>query len=286
MVNLFDDNIFEYPIQATSSKELMAHISLLGIDVDDRKKALHAYHYPLPRDFTPSIRTQNKPSKKTVKPPVASEEIILKKPQGKQTEDLENAHHLAQQAAEKADSIDALINAFATLQSETQLQKMAEKTIFYSGQTKTDLLVIGEIPTKDDEIKASPFSGESSNSFHKLLSYLGYGKNGTHQTAFAHLLPWRPYYNNLSAEHYLIGVPFIHRLITLLNPQKIILTGGMTANIILGLKGTLISQRGNIYPFTLEGHEYNIMVSLNPSYLKRVPMARKLFWFDLLKYVT
>ena len=78
----------------------------------------------------------------------------------------------------------------------------------------------------------------------------------------------------------------MRRLLMIMQPKKIILLGALPASLLTGAKGTMMSLRGTEQEIKLQGQSCSAFVTFHPNYLLRVPIAKKFFWLDLLKYFS
>ncbi|MEM6602665.1 MAG: uracil-DNA glycosylase [Pseudomonadota bacterium] len=188
--------------------------------------------------------------------------------------------------AKEAKSLSDLLEGVRQFETGTELQRLAGQPIFYTGEEKIDILVIGDSPTREDEQNVRPFSGVAGNIMRDAFRYCFDSKTEHSQIGYANLIFWRPLTRNLSPGHYKMCLPFLRRLITLLQPKKIILAGALPAQYLLETPATLMTLRGKTQNFTLDGLEFQAFVTFHPNYLLRVPIAKKYFWFDMLRFFS
>jgi DNA polymerase len=76
----------------------------------------------------------------------------------------------------------------------------------------------------------------------------------------------------------------VERLIELVNPKLLILTGKAAAHTVLKREDGVMKLRGRRLSYTREGlpAPVNAMVMLHPAYLLRQPQHKRLAWADLL----
>ena len=104
--------------------------------------------------------------------------------------------------------------------------------------------------------------------------------------AKANLLFWRSLNPNSHSHYYPLCVPFMQRLISVMQPKKIILLGALPASLLTDAKGTMMSLRGTSQNIKAYNQSFSAFVTFHPNYLLRVPIAKKFFWLDLLKYFS
>jgi uracil-DNA glycosylase len=76
-------------------------------------------------------------------------------------------------------------------------------------------------------------------------------------------------------------LPFVERLITLVQPKLLILLG-KAAPLLLKRDETPLKLRGRRLSYERDGLSINAMVMLHPAYLLRQPLQKRLAWSDLL----
>lgn len=181
--------------------------------------------------------------------------------------------------------VDDVVKAAADYQSETVWQKLAPKSVFFDGDADADILLIGDMPSKQDEQHDKPLSGAADHIISQTMKYaLPSDKNI--KVAKCNALFWRSLNPNSHNHYYPLCVPFIKRLIHIMQPKHIILLGALPASLLTDAKGTMMSLRGTSQKIKIEGQDFPAFVTFHPNYLLRVPIAKKYFWLDLLKYFS
>ena len=133
-------------------------------------------------------------------------------------------------AAAHADSLEALKTAIAAFDG-CALRDTAGHMVFAEGNPEAGLLLIGEPPGADEDRTGHPFAGREGALLDKMLASIGLTREHMLLTP---LIPWRPPGGRpANAGEILVCLPFLHRLIALTRPTRLVLLGLQTANAIL-----------------------------------------------------
>ena len=133
-------------------------------------------------------------------------------------------------AAAQANSLEALKAAIAAFDG-CALRDTAGHLVFAEGNPEAGLIVIGEPPGADEDRTGHPFAGREGALFDKMLASIGLTREHMLLTP---LIPWRPPGGRpANAGEIAVCLPFLHRLIALTRPTRLVLLGLQTANAIL-----------------------------------------------------
>lgn len=165
--------------------------------------------------------------------------------------------------------------------NECDLKKTAKKTVFSDGNSDSNIMLIGEAPGADEDLKGLPFVGRAGQLLDKMLKSINLDRNKVYIT---NILPWRPPENRQPSTKEIIScLPFVQKHIELINPKILILLGGTAAKTLLMSDDGIMKLRGY-------WHEYNSYGLLNPiktralfhpAFLLRSPAYKKEAWEDL-----
>ena len=161
------------------------------------------------------------------------------------------------------------------------LRKGARNLVFGEGQTGCDVMIIGDVPGREDDLHGKPFLGPSGQLLDKMLGAIGLSRPSAATPSNVYLapfLPWRPPQSRRpSPAEIVMMAPFMRRHIVLAAPKTLVLMGGIACDALLG-KSNLTDLRGQWFEF--EG--IPLLPMLSPGYLLRMPSAKKSAWKDLL----
>jgi len=145
------------------------------------------------------------------------------------------------------------------------------------GDRQADLLIVGEGPGHDEDIRGEPFVGRSGQLLDRMLAAIGIGRE---QVYITNIVKCRPPNNrdpkvdeSQQCRHYLDAQ------IKQLAPRVILAVGRVSAHNLLGSNlpvGKLIKEMHQ-----LPGTEIPLKVTYHPAYLLRNPSAKAIAWQDL-----
>jgi len=164
---------------------------------------------------------------------------------------------------------------------KSSLKNTAKKLVLFDGNTKSNLMIVGEAPGQEEDEQGIPFVGKAGQLLNKMLSAIQLDRKDVYVT---NAIPWRPPQNRTPTnEEILDFLPFLQRQIEIIKPTFIYLLGTTAAKAILSTPLSLGKLRG-------QRHEYktinmnasvNVLVSYHPAYLLRSPNYKKEAWSDL-----
>jgi uracil-DNA glycosylase len=138
----------------------------------------------------------------------------------------ERALALAGQAA----TLDDLRAALAGFDG-CALRDTASNLVFAEGDPASTTLIIGEPPGREEDRGGHPFAGPEGQLLDQMLASIRLTRV---ELMLTPLLPWRPPGGRPpSAAEIALCLPFLHRLIALSKPHRIVLFGGTAARTLL-----------------------------------------------------
>ena len=175
------------------------------------------------------------------------------------------------------DELRAALEAF----DGCALKHTASNMIFADGNPAARLMVIGEVPGRDEDRVGLPLVGGAGQLFDRMLASIGLSRADAYVTT---LIPWRPPGNRTPTDEEMdILMPWLCRHIQLANPDCILLLGGAPAKSLLGQAGGILKLRGRWHDLdTGDGVVRRVMATLHPAYLLRSPAQKRLAYADLL----
>ncbi len=187
---------------------------------------------------------------------------------------LEKAKELANQCS----SLDDLREALAEFDG-CGLKRTAKNLVFYRGESKADLMIIGEAPGREEDIVGKPFVGAAGQLLDRMLKSIEIESNSAHIT---NLVYWRPPGNRApTTEETAICRPFLDKQIELVAPKNILLLGGEAAKQIYQTTTGITKLRGKWKKIPDSSHKMDTLATFHPAYLLRTPIAKRLVWHDL-----
>lgn len=188
------------------------------------------------------------------------------------------AQRLAAGAAD-LDALKAAIEAFDGC--PLKFEGAARQSVFYRGAADAPLVVIGEGPGQEEDVRGEPFVGRAGQLLDRMLAAAGL----TGRVFITNSVFWRPPGNrNPSPSEQAVCAPFLERAIELVNPKMLLLVGGPSAKAMLKREEGILSLRGRWFEWRSQdgGLELPAMPTLHPAFLLRQPAAKKKAWSDLL----
>ena len=161
------------------------------------------------------------------------------------------------------------------------LKHTASAMCFADGNAGARLMIIGEVPGRDEDRLGVPFVGAAGQFLDRMMATIGLDRSGVYLTNF---LPWRPPGNRTpTAEETDMLLPFLFRHVQLANPELVLVLGGAPAKAILNKGDNILKLRGRWHDIDYGGGIIRpTIASLHPSYLTRSPAQKRLAFDDWL----
>lgn len=186
----------------------------------------------------------------------------------------------ATQAANAAADLPALAQAIADFEHCT-IKRGARNMVFADGQAGAPVMIVGQAPSRDDDLSGLPFSGEVGTLLGRMLGAIDLGVAQDDPARRAYLtaaLPWRPAVENTPDPADLALMrPFLERHVALARPRVLVLMGADACMALLGIGG-ITNLRGTWT--TAAG--LPCLPMLHPDSLLRDPELKPTAWQDLL----
>ncbi len=165
------------------------------------------------------------------------------------------------------------------------LGTLREKMVFATGNPDAAIMLIGEAPGYNEEKDGEPFVGPAGQKLNDILKAMGLRREDTYISNLVKFRPSLPKQttNNRksSPEEMAAFLPLVMAEISIIQPKLIIALGGITAEGLLGLEGTVGDMRG-------KWHEVSgipARVTYHPSYLLHSDGSndvKRALWEDML----
>ena len=181
---------------------------------------------------------------------------------------------------EAIDSIAGLKDALLDF-DQCALKHTASNMVFSDGNEGAKLMVISDVPGREEDRIGLPLVGAAGQLFDRMLASIGLTRADVYITS---LLPWRPPGNRTpTSEEMALLLPWLHRHIQLAAPENVLVLGGVPAKALIPGAGSILKIRGKWTAIDFgDGIERQVMASLHPEYLLRSPAQKRLAWTDLL----
>ncbi len=161
------------------------------------------------------------------------------------------------------------------------LKHTASNLCFADGNPGARVMIIGEVPGRDEDRMGVPFVGFAGQLLDKMLASISLDRESAYLT---NMLPWRPPGNRTPTdEEIAMLTPWLFRHVQLANPDVILLLGGAAAKLVLGSQDGILKLRGKWHDTDFgDGVMRPTLASLHPAYLLRSPAQKRLAFDDLL----
>src|SRR5206468_10143970 len=107
------------------------------------------------------------------------------------------------------------------------LKRTATNTVFLDGNPAAPVMIIGEAPGADEDRIGRPFVGRAGQLLDRMLAAIGLDRAGVQIT---NVIYWRPPGNRTPTSAEIAScLPFVFRLIALVQPKVLALSAGTPA---------------------------------------------------------
>ena len=162
------------------------------------------------------------------------------------------------------------------------LKKTASNLCFADGNPVAQVMIISDVPGRDEDIEGKVFAGQNLLLLEKMLEAIGLS---VHSTSSFNFIPWRPPGNRTPTDAEIqVCQPYIMRAIELCRPGFILCLGGHPAQRLSGKSDGLLSLRGKWFDLAIGARKIPVLPSFHPSYLLKQPGQKRLAWRDLLQF--
>ena len=185
----------------------------------------------------------------------------------------------ARETAARCGTLDELKEALANFEG-CPLRYTAKNLVFADGNPEARIMLIGEAPGRDEDLQGRPFVGRAGQLLDRMLAAIGLDRTAVY---IVNTLPWRPPGNRTPtpAEH-AVCMPFVERHVELVNPDILVLLGGVSAKQMLRTDTGIMKLRGKWATVKVGDRDVPALPTLHPAYLLRQPAQKQLAWRDLL----
>jgi DNA polymerase len=188
--------------------------------------------------------------------------------------------------AKHYDSLEGVINALKRMKNDP-LADAGTNVVISRGNPEAKLLIIGEAPGPEENIKGKPFVGRAGQMLDKVLQAADFDpEKDVYITNSVFRMPpgtdGKPF-RKPTTEEIDYYRPYVFEIIRLVDPRVILLTGNVASQSVLQKTG-ITSLRGK---WTEKDGRW-IMPIFHPSYLLRNPVKtpgspKALMWEDIRK---
>jgi uracil-DNA glycosylase len=162
------------------------------------------------------------------------------------------------------------------------LKKTATNLVFSDGDPEARLMLIGEAPGADEDRLGRPFVGVSGQLLDRQLAAIGFDRTNA---LITNVLFWRPPGNRTPTPAEIAAcLPFVERMIEIVDPAVLVLVGGIAAKTMLARSEGIMKLRGRWLEFQTPrmARPVPTIATFHPAYLLRSPGQKRLAWQDML----
>ncbi len=174
------------------------------------------------------------------------------------------------------DSWDSIIGAIHGCDACALAQNCTQK-VPGCGDRQADLMIIGEGPGHDEDIRGEPFVGRSGQLLERMLAAIGFARK---QVYITNIVKCRPPNNRDPKQTEALQCrAYLEAQIKQIAPKIILSVGRVSAQNLLGSTqpvGKLIKQMHQLPDTGIP-----VKVTYHPAYLLRNPSAKAIAWQDL-----
>ena len=149
------------------------------------------------------------------------------------------------------------------------------KFVFGSGDPNADLMLIGEAPGEEEDLKGEPFVGRAGKLLNKILAAID--KNRSDGVFITNVLKCRPPNNRDPLMSEIDECePYLKKQIEIIKPKLIVALGKISGNTLLKKNTSLKDMRETIYDY----FGTPLKITYHPAALLRNPDLKKDAWQD------
>ncbi|WDM85365.1 uracil-DNA glycosylase [Ehrlichia sp. JZT12] len=186
----------------------------------------------------------------------------------------------AQSLAEQCNTVQELKSAIESFDG-CDLKNLATNTVFSDGNPSAKMMLIGEAPGANEDLKGIPFCGASGMLLDKMLNAIGFDRTTVY---ISNAVFWRPPGNRRPTDFEIaVCKPFVEKHIALIAPKMLVLVGSTACYAMLDSKNPISRLRGRFHFYNNQFLQHSITTGIifHPSYLLRQPMQKRVAWEDL-----
>ncbi len=158
-----------------------------------------------------------------------------------------------------------------------ELCQTRTQTVFGVGNTRAEIMVIGEAPGADEDRVGEPFVGRAGQLLNSMLRAMGHPRESVY---IANILKCRPPGNRDPAPAEVLEcLPYLQRQVDLVRPRLMLAVGRIAAQNLLATDTPIGKLRGQVHHFGPS--QIPVVVTYHPAYLLRSPGEKRKAWIDL-----
>ena len=180
-------------------------------------------------------------------------------------------------AAEATENEKAL-NDFREAIKECQKCPLAQTRthfVFGAGNPDANLMLIGEAPGRDEDLKGEPFVGKAGQLLDKTLAAIDFKRE---EVYIGNIIKCRPPGNrDPLPEEIALCLPYLLHQIEIIRPKVILTLGRISTQVLLKTNAPLSRLRGEVHDF----NGIAVIATYHPAALLRNPQWKVPTWKDV-----
>ena len=153
------------------------------------------------------------------------------------------------------------------------LWKRATQTVFGEGPVRADLMLVGEQPGNDEDLKGRPFVGPAGTLLDRALEDAGIDRRRVYVTNVVKHFKWEPrgkrrIHKKPRQSEIEACRPWLDDELAIVKPRALVCLGATAAQALLGRQFRVTAQRGDLVPSPLAPL---VFATVHPSSILRAP---------------
>jgi DNA polymerase len=152
--------------------------------------------------------------------------------------------------------------------------------VFGEGDSKADLVFVGEGPGFDEDLQGRPFVGQAGELLSRIIAAMNLSRDRVY---IANIVKCRPPGNrDPRAEEIDVCLPFLYRQLGAINPRVIVTLGNVPTRTLLQTETGITRLRGKWHAVELpDGRRIDVMPTFHPAFLLRNAAKKREVWQDV-----
>jgi DNA polymerase len=173
-----------------------------------------------------------------------------------------------------------------------RLCEQRKHIVFGVGNSRTDLMFVGEAPGHDEDVQGEPFVGRAGQLLNRIIEAMKLKREDVY---IANCVKCRPPENrNPAPDEIATCEPFLLRQIEIIQPKVIVCLGKFAAQTLLQTETPISRLRGKFQPWpsalvkatfetSIPEGSVKLMPTYHPAFLLRNPNMKRPVWEDMQK---
>jgi uracil-DNA glycosylase family 4 len=158
-----------------------------------------------------------------------------------------------------------------------RLAKGRKTIVFGQGNSRAELVFVGEAPGADEDEQGLPFVGRAGQLLNRLIQFIGMKRQDVY---ICNIVKCRPPGNRTPEKDEVESCsPFLFRQIQAIQPRLVCCLGAPAVRTVLGIKEGITKIRGRFYDFGTA----KALATVHPAYILRNPREEKILREDFEK---